>query len=184
MHQIFVCRGTATVAIPNSRQARRMRRAISPRLAIKIFLKMRHGLIPENDERLAKFNRLPHRRIKFLLPHQHAVQALGSPSFMASTISRVCPSFTLSPTATRQACQALVRHKASRPFGIQPQSHQLRAQRQYLRGICGGICGLKGAGAAAGAIGAAGAGATAAWITCGGSLVKRRRCSPLQIQFQ
>src|SRR5690606_16310361 len=48
---------TATVWMPSSLQARRMRRAISPRLAIRTFWSMGTPLLDE-DERLAVFGRL------------------------------------------------------------------------------------------------------------------------------
>src|SRR5690606_27502906 len=48
---------TATVWMPSSLQARRMRRAISPRLAIRTFWNMKPPLL-DDDERLAVFHRL------------------------------------------------------------------------------------------------------------------------------
>src|SRR6185369_16236438 len=49
---------TATVAIPISLQARWMRRAISPRLAMRTFSNTFVSWLFDNDERLAEFNRL------------------------------------------------------------------------------------------------------------------------------
>src|SRR6185312_14344661 len=48
---------TATVWMPSSLQARRIRRAISPRLAMRTFWNMRFPLL-DDDERLAVFHRL------------------------------------------------------------------------------------------------------------------------------
>src|SRR5689334_2036340 len=47
---------TATVAMPSSLQARRTRRAISPRLAMRILEIMGSGLF-DDDQRFAVFNR-------------------------------------------------------------------------------------------------------------------------------
>src|SRR5690606_22595354 len=49
---------TATVAMPSSLQARRMRRAISPRLAMRILSNMPTALL-DDEERLAILHRLP-----------------------------------------------------------------------------------------------------------------------------
>src|SRR4051812_6533617 len=46
---------TATVAMPISLQARWIRRAISPRLAMRIFSNI---VLPDDDERLAELDRL------------------------------------------------------------------------------------------------------------------------------
>src|ERR1035437_5075949 len=48
---------TATVLMPSSRQARKMRSAISPRLAMTIFSSMGNGLL-NNEQRLAEFHGL------------------------------------------------------------------------------------------------------------------------------
>src|ERR1035441_6939999 len=48
---------TATVLMPSSRQARRIRRAISPRLAMTTFSSMGNGLL-NNEQRLAEFHGL------------------------------------------------------------------------------------------------------------------------------
>src|SRR5260221_469119 len=50
---------TATVLMPISRQARWMRSAISPRLAIRIFSNMVRAALFDQEERLAIFHRLP-----------------------------------------------------------------------------------------------------------------------------
>src|SRR5918993_5057645 len=49
---------TATVAMPSSLQARRMRKAISPRLAIRILSNIGRRLL-DDEQRLAVLHRLP-----------------------------------------------------------------------------------------------------------------------------
>src|SRR6185436_14910003 len=49
---------TATVGIPSSRQARMTRRAISPRLAMRIFLNIASGRF-DAEQRLPELHRLP-----------------------------------------------------------------------------------------------------------------------------
>src|SRR5512138_253296 len=48
---------TATVLMPSSRHARRMRSAISPRLAMTTLSSMRRGLL-DHEQRLAELHRL------------------------------------------------------------------------------------------------------------------------------
>src|SRR3954463_14117401 len=52
---------TATVLMPSSRHARRMRSAISPRLAITILSSMSYGSL-DHEQRLSEFHRIPVRR--------------------------------------------------------------------------------------------------------------------------
>src|SRR5687768_17797659 len=59
---------TATVLMPSAWQARRMRSAISPRLAMTIFSSMTGGSLGDDEHRLVEFDRLavldqdrPHR---------------------------------------------------------------------------------------------------------------------------
>src|SRR6185312_6784798 len=73
---------TATVLIPSSRQARRMRRAISPRLAMTTFSSMTRRLF-DDEEGLAEFDRIavaghdggdPARAIRLdLIHHLHGL---------------------------------------------------------------------------------------------------------------
>src|SRR6187200_768881 len=49
---------TATVLMSSSRQARRMRRAISPRFAMTIFSSMRREFLLDHEQRLAEFHRV------------------------------------------------------------------------------------------------------------------------------
>src|SRR4026209_2737987 len=62
---------TATVRIPSSRQAHTMRRAISPLLAIRIFLNMSGVEDPDAEENLSVFHGLAvaHRNLQHLAGH-------------------------------------------------------------------------------------------------------------------
>ena len=101
MHGVFICGGmNGDGLMPISRQARMTRRAISPQpMSI-----LRCGLF-NNDQGLIKFNRLfvLHDYLG-ILPARGAV--IGFMVFMASTISNVWPSFTVSPTLIKAAAPA------------------------------------------------------------------------------
>ena len=86
---------TATVLMPISWQARWIRSAISPRLAIRSFLIA--ICLAEDHERLVELHRLAVATLIFLtVPALGAV--IGFITFIASMISRVSPAFTAWPT--------------------------------------------------------------------------------------
>src|SRR5882762_4396898 len=93
---------TATVLIPNSRQARRMRSAISPRLAMTTFSIMWSPLF-DDEQRLAELDRLPvlgeyrgdaSRLVRFdLVHHLHGLddaKNLADLDFGADFDERLC----------------------------------------------------------------------------------------------
>jgi hypothetical protein len=88
--------------MPISRQARWMRRAISPRLAMRIFLNMVARAAPYSrfEQRLAELDRLA------VLAQDAAIGAAKSASisfmiFMASMMQTGSPSLTTLPTSTK-----------------------------------------------------------------------------------
>ncbi len=89
---------TATVAMPSSFAARRMRRAISPRLAMKSYRTCRALL--DDEEGFAVFN----RSSVFDIDGGHRAGAGATISlkvFMASTSRTFSPAWTLEPTSTK-----------------------------------------------------------------------------------
>ena len=100
---------TATVWMPISRQARWMRSAISPRLAIRTFSNMAggpgFGARPTRPDQRAGFAELDRLAVvdQDLRHRAGARGGIGFITFIASMISRVSPSPTLSPTCTNGA---------------------------------------------------------------------------------
>ena len=93
---------TATVRMPSSRQARMTRRAISPRLAMRIFLNIGAAALRPSCT-LKSFcpnsTGLPFSaRISTMVPATSA--SISFISFIASTMQSVCPSRIALPTST------------------------------------------------------------------------------------